>query len=84
MLFSAGTFTHVEPHHNPNEGRTIYNRNFDLIEGLVDNTFSGLTSGNTLVFSGVNTSVSSGYTLGPGISPYYVVNVIGYNCCTCG
>lgn len=76
MLFSAGTFTHVEPHHNPNEGRTIYNRNFDLIEGLVDNTFSGLTSGNTVVFSGVNTSVSSGYTLGPGLSPYYVVDVI--------
>lgn len=76
MLFSAGTFTHVEPHHNPNEGRTIYNRNFDLIEGLVDNAFSGLTSGNTVVFSGVNTSVSSGYTLGQGLSPYYVVDVI--------
>ena len=76
MLFSAGTFTHVEPHHNPNEGRTIYNRNFDLIEGLVDGTFSGLTSGNTLVISGTNTSVSSGYTLGPGVAPYYAVSVI--------
>lgn len=76
MLFSSGTFTHVAPNHNPNEGRTIINHNFDLIEGLVDGTFSGISSGNTVILSGNNVSITSGYTVGPGLSPYYIVNVV--------
>lgn len=76
MLFSSGTFTHVEPHHNPNEGRTIINTNFDLIEAIANNPFTALTSGNTVVFSGTNTNVSSGYTIGPGVSPFYSVSVV--------
>ncbi len=75
MIISAGTFTHVLPNHNPNDGRNIINANFDLIENIATSTFSGVTSGNTIVFAGDNISIVSGYTIGSGTSPYYTVSV---------
>lgn len=43
MSYSAFTITHVEPHHNPNEGRVIINNNFDgLSASLTTLALSGI------------------------------------------
>lgn len=79
MSYSAYTIIHVEPRHNPNEGRIIINNNFDGLSNSIDSlalSTSG-ASGNFLPLSGGtvigNTSLfSSGSTSKLEVSPQYV------------
>ena len=52
MSFTGGTILPVLPNHNPNEGRTIINDNFQKIIGEINDAFG--ISGGTKVQSGVN------------------------------
>lgn len=50
--FTGGTIEIVYPHHNPNEGRDIWNRNFQYVEDSINFSITGSTSGHTIVESG--------------------------------
>lgn len=69
--YTGGTIEIVYPYHNPNEGRDIWNRNFQYVEEAIHFSITGSTTGNTIVSGGSNISaVSSG-----GIPPVYTVDL---------
>jgi hypothetical protein len=66
------TIMHVEPYHDPNEGRVIYNDNFDCLQGTIANIQATSATGSTIVEAGVNTTVVMTFS---GSVPVYTVDV---------
>lgn len=72
MPLTAYTIVHVEPNHEPNEGRIIINNNFDGLNAVVGNIQSASATGSTIVTAGTYTTVSQSFS---GVVPIYQVDV---------
>ncbi len=46
--------TEVQPYHNPNEGKDIWNRNFQILGCAINSLISSSNTGNTIVTNGDN------------------------------
>lgn len=65
------TILKIQTYHDPNEGRTIINDNFDCLQSIIDSGLSGISSAATVVLAGTNIDVS-----GPGGGlPTYTVSL---------
>ena len=71
--FTGCTIEYVYPYHDPEEGRKIWNKNFECLEEAVQFSVTGSTSGHTEVQAGTNivlTGPGSG-----GVPPLFIVNL---------
>lgn len=67
------TIVHVQPQHNPNEGRVIINTNFDNLGYAIANIQAASSTGATIVSAGTYTTVSQSFS---GLVPIYTVDVV--------
>lgn len=64
---------HIEPHHNPEEGRNIINNNFDCIEATIADIQATESTGATIVTAGTNIAISQSFS---GVVPVYQVSTV--------
>jgi hypothetical protein len=77
MAFTGVTIEVVYPHHNPNEGRVIWNENFKNIKDAVSFSITGSTTAHTQVQGSSNIDVfSSGVTIPPIYTAYLKDDVV--------
>jgi len=69
--FTGGTIQKVYPYHNPDEGRVIWNENFEYVEESIHFSISGSVTGNTIVQSLDDNIVVA--TSGVTVPPIYTI-----------
>lgn len=74
--YTGGTIQVVYPFHNPDEGRRIWNENFEYVENAIHFSITGSTSAHTQVSGSNNITVlDSGATVPPIYSVYLNDNI---------